>query len=668
MNDDNTFVPPPPPEEPEPEPEKRKPGKRKPEEPKPRGLTILGFERFFGEDVKFAPPPPREPPQSDPINSELPADCPVMALGFQGDRYFYLNVGGHVVGLLGQEHTRRGLLGLFGGSTGYLEKIWPRLGSPNSQGVPTVLGWRDDLVDQCLMRECIRQGPWDPLHKMRGPGAWADQQRKLILHLGDDLQADGVSYPPGMLDGYVYERGVKWPHPSAELAPGGPQGPAAVLLAKFKTWPWSRPVLDPYLQLGHVAAGKVGGALRWRPSIWLVGPPGSGKTTLEEYLLDPIYGHNGVIRLINPSEAGIRQVIRYSSLPTIVDELEPGTDQRRVQQVVALARYAASGGVTARGSASHTAFQFVIRGCYTFSSVYTPPFTAQDRSRITTLELQPLTEKAELPDLDDTRLRVLGRMLTRRLVEQWPRFPVVFECFAAALRRAGHNARACDQYGTLATCAYLALHDGEPYETPLPEDETAHAEVIRGLKPDDLAFWVHCFPAAGLAAENDEVPDYECCLDYLLGSFVDPRRAGERRTIGQEIEQLLEDAADSGEVESGLLDSVGLKLLLEECQELTVAERQQLREELLTLSPPANKVVVAEPHLYVANKHRGLLEVFAGTAWAGSPDKSGAGWYQAMRRDPSAQAGKQPIRFAGARSRVTILSLRARFGWKLIPK
>jgi adenylate kinase family enzyme len=39
--------------------------------------------------------------------------------------------------------------------------------------------------------------------------------------------------------------------------------------------------------------------------MWLVGPPGSGKTTFEEKLLAAIYGRNGVIRLIDPSEAAV---------------------------------------------------------------------------------------------------------------------------------------------------------------------------------------------------------------------------------------------------------------------------------------------------------------------------------------------------------------------------
>ena len=625
------------------------PDKGKPEKP------IKGFSlppelrQMFEGDTSGpgqAPPPPKDWPEIDPATSELPADCPVTALGVQGRTYFYLNAAGQLVELLDREHGPRQLLALFGGGVAYLEKVWPKYGAPNLQGMPSITGWRQDLVVQCLMLECNRQGPWNSLDRMRGPGAWSDDRGRLIMHFGDEIQIDGESQPPGVIDKFVYEAGPKWPHPAAELAPGGPQGPGALLLDLVCSWNWSQPDRDPYLELGHMAASKIGGALPWRPAQWIVGEPGSGKSTFEQKLLMPVYGANGVIRLIDPTEAGIRQINRYSSLPTIVDELEAGADRAKVQRVVMLARYAASGGATARGSASHIAFTFVVQCCYTFSSVYAPPLNAQDRSRILVQQLLPLARDAKLPVL--TKISALGRLLTRRMIEQWPRFAPVFECFREALRRAGHSARSCDQFGTLASCMFLALHDGEPYETPVPEnkDDPDRAAIIAALRPDDLAFWVHRFQAAELGEESDDTPDPQRCLDYLLGSLVDPRRAGERRTIGQlledEISRSLKHRGIAATpvvmVESDLLDAIGLKLVF----------RALARDQF-------------EPRLLVANAHRGLFDLFDGSPWRGSPAAGGAGWTQALRRLPGAEPGK-PIRFGGVQSRVTDLSLRVAFG------
>ena len=472
------------------------------------------------------------------------------------------------------------ILALFGGNTSYLEKIWPRYGPRNRQGYPTVIGWREDWVREALLRECVRQGVWNPLYRMRGPGAWADDQGRLVMHYGDDVQVEGTSHPPGLLDNYIYETGAKWPHPAPQLAAGGPQGVGKLLLDLLQTWKWKRPELFPYLALGHIAASKIGGALTWRPAVWIVGPPGSGKTTLEQKLLSTVYGKDGAIYLTDPSEAGVRQWVRYASLPVIIDELEPGAGQRRTRRVVQLARYAASGGITARGSAGHTPFQFVVRSCFTFSSVYSAPLNAQDRSRIAVLDLAPLNKIAKLPDLDEHKLTVVGQLLTRRMVEQWPRFGQVFANFREAMGRAGHDARACDQYGTLAACMFLALHDGEPIETAVPVEEKARAAILNDLRPDNLGFWLHCFSVEQLAEDNDDQPDHQRCLNHLLGGLVDPRRTGERRTIGQVVEDdiaaAIERALQSSpkgmargtEIKSQLFDTLGLRLIIEETSDV----------------------------------------------------------------------------------------------------
>ena len=611
-----------------------------------------------------APPPPKDWPEIDPASSELPGDCPVTALGVQSRTYFYLNAIGHLVELLDREHGPQQVLALFGGGAAYLEKVWPKYGAPNPQGMLQIIGWRLDVVVQCLMLECNRQGSWNPLRRMRGPGAWSDEQGRLIMHYGDEVQIDGEAHPPGLIQGFVYEAGQKWPHPSAELAPGGSMGPGVLILRLLQRWNWRQCDRDPWLELGHIAAGKIGGALGWRPAVWIVGVPGSGKTTLEERLLEPLYGRDGVLRLIDPSAAGIRQVNRHSSLPTIVDELEAGVGHHKQQQVVMLARYAASGGHTARGTAGHVPHEFTLRCCYTFSSVYAAPLNSQDRSRITILELQPLANTAELPDLEAKRIGDLGRLLTRRLVDQWPRFPGVFECFRQTLRKAGHNARSCDQHGTLAACLFLALHDHEPRQTEVPEDlgelnpeqQKKRADIIAALRPDDLAYWRYCFPATTLVEENDDVPDHQRCLDYLLASLVDPRRAGERRTIGQVIAELVGVATGSGEIASEVLDTIGLKLVMRDVK-LVAGDGDEDDENEARLA--GNHKL--EPRLLVANTHRGLLDLFANSPWAGTAGSGGAGWVQALRRIPGAEWG-DAVRFGGIKIRVTNLSLKDAFG------
>jgi hypothetical protein len=124
-----------------------------------------------------------------------------------------------------------------------------------------------------------------------------------------------------------------------------------------------------------------------------------------------------------------------------------------------------------------------------------------------------------------------------------------------------------------------------------------------------------------------------------------------------------------GEVKntSRLLNAIGLKLVLEPKGELTADELLWLTKEqhdLLTGNPRPCRIL--EPVLLVANQHAGLLDVFAGSVWAGSAAAGGAGWVQALRRAPWATVPNESLRFAGVKSRVTKLSLQLQFGLKFI--
>ena len=92
---------------------------------------------------------------------------------------------------------------------------------------------------------------------------------------------------------------------------------------------------------GWLSIALIGGALDWRPHVFLFGPPNTGKTTL----------HNLVAALLTPmvvaadgqsTEAGIRQRQGPDALPVVVDEFETDTEARRLQSVLRLARSASS--------------------------------------------------------------------------------------------------------------------------------------------------------------------------------------------------------------------------------------------------------------------------------------------------------------------------------------
>ena len=95
--------------------------------------------------------------------------------------------------------------------------------------------------------------------------------------------------------------------------------------------------------LGWIVTSLVGGALSFRPMLWLLGPKNVGKTYLLDHVLSPIMG-NTLRRLADPSEAGIAQFVGSSSLPVYIDEFEPSVDnQTQYDRILALVRVATSG-------------------------------------------------------------------------------------------------------------------------------------------------------------------------------------------------------------------------------------------------------------------------------------------------------------------------------------
>lgn len=539
----------------------------------------------------------------------LPPDCPVTPLGSNGTVRYYLDAMQQLIELPLRDHSQNLLKGLFGVHTALLLKHWPRY---NRQG--EVTGWRPELAGEALMKAAAAKGVVDLFDRVRGAGAWRGDDGELVLHCGDGVLVGAAWHQCGLVGDYVYPAASPKPRPAATYARGGVHGPAADLLALLRTWNWRRPDTDPFLLLGWIGAAMLGGALDWRPAMWLTGDKATGKSTLQE-VLRLVFDKGGLFSLADASQAGITQYVGHASLPVAIDELEPSDDNRRQQAIINLARLAASGGQMARGGSDHVGRQFTIRFCILFSSILVPPLAPQDRSRLAILELDALSG-AQAPTLDRRKLRALGAALRRRLVDQWQRFPAVLDDFRIALAEAGHSGRGADQYGTLLAMQELLLHDGER------------------VPADTLDEWRDKLQAATIAERADDLADHERCLNHILTSIVDPYRGGSRRTVAQWIGDAMSDAAHQPKAANAVLETYGLKVVKE----------------------PTGNGQERVGWLYVSNTHQGLAELFRGTHWAGGSGKS-AVYVQALRRVGAAVPGGDTARFGLVATRYTKLPL-----------
>lgn len=544
--------------------------------------------------------------------------CPVTPLGYDGDVYFYLDIADQLRAV--DNHSREKIASLFGGKTDILREPFPQYGkATDDEGKPKVIGWKQDTCRDALMRACLQRGKWSAMARVRGVGAWPaeDDGRPPILHCGDVVIVEGEALRPGMIGERVYPAGVRQPRPWHDPV-RGPGGPGEELLRVLRTWALSRGEADAKLLLGWVCCAMFGGALTWRPMIWITGGAGSGKSMMDKLLAAVLGGETAVVQSSDASEPAIRQALGLASLPVLLDELESEAEGARAKAVIKLARQAASQGVILRGSADNkTVSEFKAQSCFKFSSILIPSMGDQDTSRLCVVELRPLPRDAVAPRIDRRSWGLVGRRLRRRILDEWPRWETTHERYRAALARAGHDARGCDQFGALLAMADMALMEGEP------DTDSVEAAIV------DIT-------ADRIAQRSDKHADWERCLRFLGSQTTTRHINGAHVTLAE----LVAAAAD-----------------------MTDGEPLGPREANRELGRYGMRVMGRRKTatLMIANTHDGLRRLFAHSKWATEPSQTGV-WSQDVRRTPGARASSSANSFGGVPSRSWTIPIEAFLG------
>lgn len=561
----------------------------------------------IAEAVRQAAPANVKPVKGVRVNRDvtvgLPQDCPVQPLGMNNGVYFYLDANKQLRSLPAGKHRGTEIFALFGkGAEQFLYDNFPRYSKPDHDGKVTVNGWKSEMVGQRLMEDCAAQGILDLSEAVRGAGSWRDGDA-LVMHCGDVVYRGVRSMSPQKIGAYIYPADSKKQCPAEQARKGAAQD----LLKILQSWHWARPDIDPMLMLGWIGAAMLGGALVWRPMVWVTGDKGTGKSTLQKLVKD-VFGRGGLILAVDASAAGLWQSLGYSSLPVALDEVEAEEDNRRNNNLIKLARVAASGGQVLRGGSDHKQASFTLRSCFLFSSILIPPMLGQDVSRMARLELRPLAKGAAMPRLEERILVDTGAIFRRRLLDQWPRFDDTLMLYREAMRKAGHGGRGQDQFGSLLACADILLRDS------LPDTNT-------------LEGWAGRMNVDVLHETANDVADWERCAAYLLSSFIDPYRSGSKKTVAQWVSEAAGYKHGDEVGANDVLASHGLKIFKKEGQAF----------------------------LRVATAHRALSKLFEGSQWAGRAGASGV-WACSLRRAEGAE-NLSGIRFSGAKVQVVQIPL-----------
>ncbi|MBG6143599.1 hypothetical protein IWQ51_001722 [Labrenzia sp. EL_142] len=448
----------------------------------------------------------------------LPEGCPVQPLGYDGELYYFVDTKGQVFCTgdksMGVERIQK----LFSRHEQFLCWAWP---ARNKKG--QVVGFKAEEVRRDIYAAADTKGPWSPSELVRGRGAWISTEGNLVLHTGEYLWIDGKLEDTGEVGAHFYVRRpgglVPWDQPVPHE-----DNPAMELFRLLRTWNMERDQTDAMLLIGWVGVAMLGAALDWRPSTFIVGEAGTGKSELIK-LLKEVLGR-GMVSTTNATEAGLYQYVGHDSLPIWIDEMEGDDNQDQAKKVLKMARDAASGSIRIRGGADHKGVEFQARSAFGFSGITPPPIPPANLTRLAIIQLRPLLSvDGIVPKLKEPE--TTGARLLRRLVDQWDVFPSIYETYRTVLRDAGHNARGQNTFGTFLACAHLLLGDDGLEELELPSFENLQA-------------WGEALAADIVPELQDSEPSWLECLKYILGSPIDNYSHGSRQTVAQVLEQLKE--------------------------------------------------------------------------------------------------------------------------------
>lgn len=413
-------------------------------------------------------------------------------MGFDEDVYFFL------------PRTKGQVLELTASSLGSMQNLYQLA---NGADYCRIMGWKQidtkeaiSQIGPMLMDICHRIGPYEN-GRVYGAGAWVIG-RKHYINTGADVWVDGEhkAHREIEIDGAFVREAKGYYLDCTALT----NREANKLIQICQMLKWRRPISGTLLA-GWLVVAVVGGALRWRPHIFITGPKGAGKSTVIEEIVEVVLGDMLIRQDGGSTEAGLRKEVKNSSRPIVMDEFE-GESKRaaeEVQKILFWARKASSGGYIVNANRKYRA-----KSCVCFAAINPLVTQGADADRITLLEL----EVNESPDAEqhfdklmdiihDTLTVEYARGLVKRTVENLDALLWNCEVFSRHAARILKSKRDGDQFGPMLAGAYM-LH-----ATGRVTDKTAAEYCAR----QDWS-WVH---------DQKDGTDSERLIRRILNSMVE---------------------------------------------------------------------------------------------------------------------------------------------------
>ena len=174
-------------------------------------------------------------------------------------------------------------------------------------------------------------------------------------------------------------------------------------------WSWESPEIANYLT-AFVMLAPFQRLMSWRPSLWITGHGGTGKTLFFERVLQKLYG-NLAIRLDNSTDYGAIQRLNSTSQIALLDNFER---DKRSEKFMKTFEIANRGGDIVRGTTTKEPINFKLEHMVWYNAVTLVAETRATDSRIVEFHLaNPLNEKPELPS------EVSAEKIVYSMLELW---------------------------------------------------------------------------------------------------------------------------------------------------------------------------------------------------------------------------------------------------------
>jgi energy-coupling factor transporter ATP-binding protein EcfA2 len=420
----------------------------------------------------------------------------VSPVGTSHGTYWVVDAAGSLRGIRSRDIIHQStLLDLWGGEDAWLAANFGFEGRRGDLNIP----W--DKAGAALMRACHRLGPWDPASfPPRYTGIWSDSQGRPLLHLGDVLlYADGREEPAGQV--VVRENAAEHGPPIRERqvyvreaarrrpAPPASTGEIEDLREEIaRLWTFRDGPAGAMLVVGWCAVALLGAAIRWRPNLVMLGPSGSGKSSLLGVMrgLLPIHLYTN-----DTTKSGVETAMTGRPGPLLVDEAAQG-DRAYAAALFDMMLPASGGDGTEgrRGAADGHGRAFSVLGAVCYAAIHPPALKPEHQGRFTELVLlQGEGDSSEAMRALQARAARIGPAFFGRALAAYARWGETLRAMRTELVRRGASAREADQVGALLAGWWIMASDAPATQSDAEACAEQASPYIRGraAQRDDSA-------------------------------------------------------------------------------------------------------------------------------------------------------------------------------------